>query len=277
MDEPKFINACQLRDQGRFTEAYREFIEVAEAASDSLDKAGALLYASNTLEISGQIEAATSKLKEAQVLMEDRRASASGVDEKRAAFELFLDYETATLLWLQGRSPNAALDKFDAAIKKHGLAAAVNKQNLTPKEAHSQDFYESIQMRRSFILADLGRWKEAMPILEGLESPREYKEAVAFYLGHCYVCCGEYSKAKPYLLSALNLGLPPNLKFRAHAELGIVYMALGGYARAKIEFETTLQTADTNYLKDSAISKRLEICCRQLGLQDEAEHYARMK
>jgi len=67
-------------------------------------------------------------------------------------------------------------------------------------------------MRRAFILADLGRWKEALPLLKGIESPREYKEGVAFYLGYCYASAGEYSKAKPCLIEALNLGLPPRLE-----------------------------------------------------------------
>lgn len=147
---------------------------------------------------------------------------------------------------------------------------------MTGKDAYLRDFHESIQMRRAFILADLGRWKEALPLLKGIESPREYKEGVAFYLGYCYASAGEYSKAKPCLIEALNLGLPPRLEFRAHFELGIVYMAQGGFARAKIEFERTLQTADADYSKGSSICKRLEICCRQLGLQAAAEQYAQM-
>lgn len=277
MDEPKFLNACELRDEGKLTEACHEFIQLAESEADPLDKAGALLYAANTLEMSGQVEAATSKLSEARALIEGYPHPKSAADERVAALELFLDYEAATLLWLRGENLEAVLKTFEAAIKKHRLEAASNKHNLTPKDLHSSDFYEAIQIRRAFILADLNRWKEAMPILEGIQSPREYKEGVAFYLGHCYVCAGEYSKAKPYLLDALNLGLPPSLEFRAHDELGIVYMAIGGCARAKIEFETTLQTADANYLKDGSICKRLEICCRQLGLQAEAERYARMK
>jgi hypothetical protein len=69
MDETKFLNACKLRDEQKFTEACDEFIQLAESETEPLDKAGASLYAANTLEISGQVEAAMGKLSEAQALM----------------------------------------------------------------------------------------------------------------------------------------------------------------------------------------------------------------
>ena len=275
MDESRFLNACKLRDKEKYNEAFQEFLQLAETEAEPLDKAIPLLHAINTLEISGQLEAATDKLSEVRALMHDHPHPEG--DEKFEACELFLDYEVANLLWLRGGNAESALTKFDAAIEKHKLEEPYNESSLTYKGAFFRDFYESIQMRRAFILANLGRWKEALPILRAIDSPREYKESVAFYLGHCYANAGEYIKAKPYLVEALNLGLPPHLEYRAHFELGIVYMAQGGFARAKIEFEKTLDTADADYLKGSSICKRLEICCRQLGLQAEAKHYAQMK
>lgn len=275
MDDSRFLNACKLRGEGKYREASHEFLQLAETEADPLDKAGALLYAANALEISGQLEAASSKLSEAQASLVEGYPHPAA-DEKLEALELFLDYQVANLLWLRGGNAESALAKFEAATKKHKLETSRKGDNLTGKDAYLRDFHDSIQMRRAFILADLGRWKEAFPVLKGIESPREYKEGVAFYLGHCYVSAGEHSKAKPYLIEALNLGLPPRLEYRAHFELGIVYMAQGGFARAKIEFEKTLQTADADYLKGSSICKRLEICCRQLGLQAEAEQYSQM-
>jgi tetratricopeptide (TPR) repeat protein len=264
MNEQRFLNACRLRDEGRLTEAYSEFIQIAENAADPLDKAGALLYAANTLEMSGQCEAATTKLNGARALME--AYPKAGRDERFAALELFLDFEDANLFWLRAENLEAVLRKFEAWLRKNAQPS---------NDPRARDFHTGIQTRRAFVLADLGRWKEALPILEGITSPREYKEGIAFYLGHCYASAHEYKKAKPYLVEALRLGLPPHLEYRAHNELGIVYFALGGYAQAKIEFEKTLQSADPAYLKGSEILKRLEISCRQLGLKTEAEHYAR--
>jgi len=278
MDEQKFQSACQLRDQGKLTEAYDEFIQLAESAADPLDKAGATIYAANTLEISGQIEAATKKLREARSLIEGYPHPKSGADEKLSALELFLDYEGANLLWLRGGDLEAALDKFEAAIKKHRLEARFSKHNLAPIELHARDFYEAIQIRRAFILADLGRWKEALPILEGIESPREYKEGIAFYLGHCYLAAQDYGKAEQKLTKALKLGgLPASLEYRAHCELGMLYYNIGEYSKAKKELQIGAEKADPIYIKESKIWKRLELACRALGLKAEAEHYAHMQ
>jgi tetratricopeptide (TPR) repeat protein len=169
-----------------------------------------------------------------------------------------------------------ALNQFDAALKKHRLDAALKKDSLAPKDLHSRDFYESIQIRRAFILADLGRWKEALPILEGLTSTQEYKEGIAFYLGHCYVESGDYYRAEEKLTEALKLGLPSHLEYCAHCELGTTYYHLENYSRAKEEFERGAKQADATYIKKSQVWKWLEMTCRALGLKAEAEQYARM-
>jgi tetratricopeptide (TPR) repeat protein len=276
MDEQHFLHACQLRDEGKLTEAYNEFSHLAENTADPLDKAGALLYAANTLEMSGQIEAATTKVKEVRALMEEYSPPMSLRDEKFAALELFLDYEDANLLWLRGENPDAALNQFDAALKKHRLDAALKKDGLAPKDLHSRDFYESIQIRRAFILADLGRWKEALPILEAIKSPQEYREGVAFYLGHCYLAAHDYISAEQKLTEALRLGgLPRSLEYRAHCELGMTYYNLKDYAKAKEELEKGAQMADATYVRESQIWRWLELTCRALGAKTEAE-YARM-
>jgi len=276
MDEQRFLRACRLRDDGKLTEAYNEFSHLAETTADPLDKAGALMYAANTLETSGQVEAATTKLIAARALIEERRSSESPGDEKFAALELFLDYEDANLFWLRGENPEAALNRFEAALKKHRLDTALKKGSPAPKALHSRDFYQAIQIRRAFILADLGRCKEALPILEGIKSPHEYREGIAFYLGHCYSCAHDLERAEEKLNEALRLGLPKHLEYRAHSELGVTYYNLQNYAKAKEEFEKGTQMADAAYIKESQIWRWLELTCRALGLKAEADQYARM-
>jgi hypothetical protein len=104
MDEKRFLHACQMRDEGKLTEAYNEFSHLAENTADPLDKAGALLYAANTLEMAGQVETAITKFNAARALMAEYRPSKSPGDEKFAALELFLDFEDANLLWLRGEN-----------------------------------------------------------------------------------------------------------------------------------------------------------------------------
>lgn len=240
MDEEHLDRACELVAQERYVEAYHEFMQLAENTADPLEKAWPLLYAVNTLQTLEREEAATNQLSSVRQLIEKHRTPHSAKDEKFVPAEIFLDFVDAVILSRRRGSEEAVLARFDAVLHKHEQAL---------KNERARGLYEGIQIRRAFILADLGHWKEALPILKGIKSPEEYKEGVAFCLGHCYVCAGEYGKAKPYLVEALGLGLPLHLEYRARFELGIVYMALGGYARAKIEFETALQNGGCRILE----------------------------
>ena len=265
MDEERLLKACELVDEGKFSEAHNEFIQLAEDTADPVEKAWPLIYAANTLQTLGEQEAATAQLSAARNLIEKHRPSISARDEKFAAVECFLDFVDANLLWLRGGNQVAALNRFDAALKKHRLAL---------KDPRSRGLHEAFQIRRAFILADLGRWKETLPILEGIKSPQEYREGIAFYLGHCYLSGDEYDSAKDKLTEALKLGLPISLKYRAHCELGMTYYNLKDYAKAKQELEKGAEHADANYIKESHIWKWLEMTCRALGLQADAELYA---
>jgi tetratricopeptide (TPR) repeat protein len=267
MDEQRFTNACQLVEDGKLTEAYDEFLQIAETTPEILDKARVLLYAAHTLQALGEEEPATRKLDSARALIEEYKCSGSVQDEKLRASELFLEFEDANLLWIRGGNRETALNRFEAILKKHASAL---------KDPGNPYLYRGIQTRRAFILADVGRWKEALPILEGIESPQEYKEGVAFYLGHCYSSAQDFDKAEQKLHEALSLGLPRQLEHKAHCELGVAYYNLGDFAKAREEFERGAQTADASYIKESQVWRWLELTCRALGLRAEAEQYARM-
>lgn len=267
MDEQRLLKACELVDKGKYSEAHNEFIQLAENTPEPVEKAWPLIYAANTLQTLGEQEAATVQLSAARNLIEKHRPSISARDEKFAAVECFLDFVDANLVWLRGGNQEAALNKFDAALKKHRLAL---------KDPRPRGLHEAFQIRRAFILADLGRWKETLPILEGIKSPQEYREGIAFYLGHCYLSGDECERAKDKLTEALKLGLPNSLEYRAHCELGMTYYNLKDYAKAKQELEKGAEHADADYIKESHIWKWLEMTCRALGLQDEAEVYVCM-
>jgi len=268
MDDQRLLHACELVDDGKYAEAYNEFIQLAENTSDPLERVWPLLYAANTLQSLGQEEAATAQLSAVRTLVETHRLSNIATNEMFVAAESFLDFVDANLLWLRGRTLEAALSRFDAAVKKHGIAL---------KDSRARGLYEAIQIRRAFILADLGRWKEALPVLEEIKSPQEYREGVAFYLGHCYLAAHDYTGAEQKLTEALKLGgLPRSLEYRAHCELGMTYYNLQDYTKAKEEFEKGAQMADASYIKESQIWRWLELTCRALGLNSEAERHARM-
>jgi tetratricopeptide (TPR) repeat protein len=228
MDQERLSKACELVDKGKYSEAHAEFIQLAEDTPDPIEKAWPLIYAANTRQSLGQQEAATIQLDAARTLLEKHRPPVSAKDERFAAAECFLDLVDANLLWRRGGNMEAALDRFDAALKKHKTALE-----------DSSSFNEAFLIRRAFILVDLGRWKEALPVLEGIKSPQEYREGVAYYLRHCYLAGNDYERAQEKLTEALKLGgLPIWLEYRAHCELGATYYHLKDYKEAKHELET---------------------------------------
>jgi tetratricopeptide (TPR) repeat protein len=225
--------------------SYTEFIQLAEDTPDPVEKAWPLIYAANTLDPLMQQETAMIQLNAARTLLEKHRPLISARDEKFAAAECFLDLVDASLLWLRGGNMEAALDRFDLALKKHKTVLK-----------DSGSFQEAFLIRRAFILTNLGRWKEALPILEGIKSPQECREGVAYYLGHCYLAENNYERAQEKLTEALNLGgLPIWLEYRAHCELGMTYYNLKDYEKAKHELEKAAEQADTEHVKQSNIWK----------------------
>jgi tetratricopeptide (TPR) repeat protein len=256
-----------MRDEDKFSEAYEEFLRIAETTEDRIDKAGALLYASKTLKLLERYDDATCQLNAARTVAAEYLAPNSSADERVIYLEVYLDFEDADLFWKRGQNEEA-LAKFDVVRKKH-------QQVL--REPDFREVHEIIEACRAFILADLGRWKEAMPVLEKAGSFTEYKEGIAFYLGHCYLSALDYTRAEEKLSEALRLGgLPHSLQYRAHFELGQAYYKLQDYAQAKRELEKCAETADESYLRDGIIWKYLEATCRSLGLKDEARHYANL-
>jgi hypothetical protein len=56
--------------EGKYAEAHKEFIQLAEDTPDPLEKAWPLIYAANTLQTLGQEEAATAQLSAVRTLVE---------------------------------------------------------------------------------------------------------------------------------------------------------------------------------------------------------------
>jgi tetratricopeptide (TPR) repeat protein len=264
MDEQRFLNACQMREENKFSEAYEEFLKIAETTEDRIDKAGALLYAGMTLKLLERYEDAKCQFIAARTVAAEYLSPNSSVDERVGHLELYLDFEDADLYWKQGENEEA-LTRLSNFFETYAERM---------REPEFRPIYESVQARRAFILADLNRWKEAMPILEAARSFTEYKEGIAFYLGHCYLAAHDYSRSEERLIEALRLGLPHSLDYRAHCELGMAYYSLEEYAKAKLEFELGARKADPSYIKQSQIWKWLEVTCLKLGLKDEARYYA---
>jgi len=268
MDNRRFLKACELRDTGNLREALAEFYRIAEDTEDPIDKGGVLLNAGAIHQALGQYDQAREQLSAARRLVPQSEDShnESSRDERLLQLEVRLGFEDADILSFEGKIEEA-LVKFDLLLKKHGSEM---------QDPEFREIYEMIQSRRGFILADLGRCREALPILKEAESFEARKAEVRFYLGHCYLADHEYSMAKGKLVEALKIGLYRRLEYRAHHELGIVYYRLKEYAQAKLEFVKGAEKADAEYIQQAQIWKWLENTSRSLGLKDEADRYSKL-
>ena len=268
MDDERFLKACELREDGKLREAIDEFYRIAEDTQDPVDKAGVLLNVAATLQALGQYDQAREQLSAAQSIVAplDDSSIESSCDEQLLQLKVGLAFEEADILSYEGNTEEA-LAQFDLLLKKYD-------QEL--KEPGLRKKYEMIQARRGFILADLGRCQEALPILEEAESFEGREAETRFYLGHCYLAKDDYSSAMEKLIEALKIGLYRRLEYRAHCELGIVYYTLKDYGQAKLEFEKSAETADAEYMQQAQIWKWLEITSRTLGLKDEADRYSKL-
>jgi len=268
MDEQSFLKACQLRDNGALKEAIEEFCRIAKETSDPIDKAGVLLNAATTLKILGECNLARMQLKAARdvIISSDDPPSKLRADYRLALLNVRIEFEDADISSFEGNITEA-LARFDLLLTKY-------EQEL--KEPDLRECYEMIQARRGFILADLGRNRDALPILQEAESFKGRQAEIRFYLGHCYLAIRDYSKALEWLNEAIGLGLPRRLEYRANCELGIAYYNMKNYAQAKLSFEKSVEKADTEYIQQAQIWKWLQNSSRLLGLNDEADRYSKL-
>lgn len=235
-------------------------------SEDPTDKAAAMLYAAASLKMAGEFEPARQQMKVAREILTNIRQSDTSTNERTVWLGIAIGFEEADIDRTAGRSEEA-LSKFRDLLSRFAV-------QLRHPSYHSD--YEMIQTRRAFMLADLGRWNDALRILEEAESFEQDKGSINFYLGYCYVAVGDHAKGEQKLRKSLEIGLPPHLDYRAHGALGKAYHKLEDYAQAKLELEKGAQTADPSYIRQAQLWKWLEIARRHLGLRDEAEHYAQL-
>src|SRR5437868_1522754 len=160
MDAERFQHACALKEEGRLSEAYNAFAALAEQTSDKIDRAAVLVYEAQTLKLLGRIDDAYRRLNAARSLVNNELPWQAGRDDRLRHLEVYIDYEDADLNWLQGSQPEHALAKFETTL---------NAYSDRWREPDFSGFFESMEGRRAFILADLGRWRAAKEILETLK------------------------------------------------------------------------------------------------------------
>jgi tetratricopeptide (TPR) repeat protein len=264
-DVEAFERACKLREEGKLKEALEAFTTVATNTADPVDGAGVLLNAAGTATTLGDYESAKHQLTTARrVLAPFVNLPSGAIDDHRIRYlRIDIEIAEAELSQAEGRHGDA-LARLDRLLDEYRAASP---------QQRSDDEYEIFQTQRAFLLVDLHRYSEALPILEEARSFKNRKELVTYFLGHTYVALGENLKGSDYLIRAIEMGLQPWFEFRAQCSLGRAYYKLHVFREAKLAFEKCAATADPVYIRKALLWEWLAATCRNLGLVMEAQHY----
>jgi tetratricopeptide (TPR) repeat protein len=261
-------HACDLREQGKFREAYEEFLRAASNTDNILEKAGILLNAVTNLTQSADFETARNqldKVRELLSLLNPINLNTFDQDEFLQV-TVGIEIERSEILTAEG--------KLEEAIQQ--FTKTLEEYEPLLKERRLFDALDDVQKRRAYLWADLGSFEKAKKRLDEMESRQGDNSIFLFYLGHCCVTTKEFRRAQQLLEKAISLGPPPNIAFQAHCSLGMAFYELGEYKNAKLELERGVQTATPRYIKEANIWKWLEYTCVSLGLKADAERYGQL-
>jgi tetratricopeptide (TPR) repeat protein len=259
-------HASGLRDQGKFREAHEAFLEASKNTDNIVEKAGILLNDSTTLTSSGEFGASRQQLHSVRELISIAKEGTLSLSDQYEVLALlvFVEIEQAEILAAEGQ-PLQALGTMAAALKRYE-----SELRVSPR----LDIYDELQARRAYLLADMGSFEKALPILTELVDRQSQNPTFLFYLGQCYLVGEQFENARDLFARAIKLGPSTEIEFQAHCSLGMAYYELEDYATAKFELEFGVKTATAGYIKQAQIWKWLEYSCRGLGLVDEANRYA---
>jgi tetratricopeptide (TPR) repeat protein len=250
----KFEQALQLLEAGAYETALREFKELAEKAEDEELRAD-YIY--------GQLQALMrlGRTDEARKLLHIARQSFGDTDEAHARGDLI----QVQLDSLEGKW-ESVLPLLNHMVKRYGDIL---------RHPQVRDVYEEVELRRGMLLAHLGRFREALPLLEEcLNFTGPLITSHLFYeLGRCYVDAGDLDRARSSFTRAFGLGLDEVRTSSAHFNLGRIHMRNEAYAKALTEFELAEAHADAAKTSKKSIYKAMSVSYDKLGQAEKARTY----
>jgi len=257
-DLERHRQADRLLQCGRLEEALQEFRAILDSESDPVGRAYVSAGVVQCLSRMGRFEEARDILqKAARQLPKDHTT------------RLDLEFFHACLYWDEGKCAEAQRI-LDRLLEE-------NREFLSSPDG--RELYRDIQVKRGISLTAFQRFGEACPILEEVRSlglSEEQEGDVLCNLGACYYALGKKAQAKAAFLAALEAGVQNYWGIRAHFYLGMIYAESGSHAWAKQELELCAPNAAEAQLSSRDVFRLLAVVCRELGLEDEAERYAKL-
>ena len=257
MDTERLEHAIALRDAGNVEEALQALAALTDLTSDPEERASLLLNEARCYRLLGSLAKARERLSVACKIAPQTQGL------------LYLWEEDATLHWHQG-DRKAALRILDRMEADYGHVL---------RTAEHRNLYASVQGSRGMLLAELGRYSEAVPLLEqSLKSdpPTIDIEGLLRDLGLSYLQLGRHADARRILERLRKEGTRPDLVADVHLYLGDAYFHEGAYAKAMTEFEWCLAHAGEHKIPTSYLAKWLAVTARALGMKEDADRYDKL-
>jgi tetratricopeptide (TPR) repeat protein len=258
MDEQEqFDQARKLMENGDFESSLKAFRELGSAAKDVDPK-----FDCSYGELLSLIR--LGKANEARELLRVIRKTFAAIDEalvRADEAEIELDSQE---------------DRWDRVLP--ALERMLDRYGDLLHHPRLRDMHEQVQLRRGMRLAYLGRFKEALPLLE---------EAVTFdlaqsdgnlyhELGRCYLDKEDYEGAKDALTKAVKLGIHDSRAAHAHWNIAVILLRKDSPARALDELRLAEEHAAAAGTSKNHIYKAMAVAFHKLGMDEDALRYAKM-
>jgi tetratricopeptide (TPR) repeat protein len=260
MDSARFENANKLHAAGRIEDAAHEFHALADETDDPDERVAIFANAHKCYCQLGWLD-------KADALMHQIRS----LPHQDKFVRMIVDFADACMMAQMGKLDEGEL-KFERVLDS-------NRELLASSD--NRYLYEDIQERRAFLLAGLGRYTEALPLLKeaaSFTSGESDPKLVHFYLGVCYDAASESSLAKEEFLLAIELGLDAHFEASARYRVAMVYFTNGALGQAKLHLECALAVpggvADLELR--TYIYQGLSRTCHYLGEFEEEQRYLKL-
>ena len=232
---------------------------MAEEVDDPDEKAGLLINEHKCYVQIGQLDKANAVMRQIHV---------QPVQDKFV--RMIVDFGDACMTTQMG--------ELEEGVRKFERVLESNEEELRCTDC--RDLYEDIQERRAFALTSLGRYAEALPLLNEATSfttDKSDPQLVYFYLGICYQATSQPALAKEAFLRTIGFGLNDETEADARYRLGVLYFMSRAFAQAKHHLEAALR------MPEHAISPQLRKhiyqqmarTCHYLGETQEEHRYSK--
>jgi tetratricopeptide (TPR) repeat protein len=260
MDSAGFENANKLHNAGRIEDAAREFHALADETDDPDEKAASFANEHKCYCQLGWLDKANALMRQIRSLPHQDKF-----------VRMIVDFADACMM--------AQMAKLDEGALKFEQILDSNRELLTSSD--NRNLYEDIQGRRAFLLAGLGRYTEALPLLEeagSFTNGESDPKLVHFYLGVCYDAASESSLAKEEFLRAVDLGLDAQFEASARYRVAMLYFTSGAFGQAKLHLECALALPEgvAEMQLRKYIYQGLSRTCHYLGEFQEEQKYLKL-